>query len=147
MTGVHINIEDGCYEFEGERIPFAEVAERIEYYAVELVGRGKYPASYLDEPIGVPYGSQAAWVTMTSLAEDLIAAAAEQGETPVAGLSPPLMGLEGHAVEVETVDRRMRKFIVEKTDEPIPRHFEVAGDTRRQADYDYLQVLDLGDMR
>lgn len=135
------------YILLSECVSFDEVMERIEFYAIELVGRGKYPADYLTDPVAVPRGTEAAYVTMTALAEDLIAAAREDGETPVAGLSPPLIDLEGHAVEVETVDRRVRKFIVQKTDEPIPRHFEIAGDSRRQADYDYLQVLDLGPIR
>lgn len=143
---MRVRINDGCYEVDGERIPFSEVMERIEFYGVELAGRGALPASFIDETLGVECGSMDAWNAMSVLADELVAAAAKDGETPLAGLSPLLIGLEGHAVEVETVDRHTRKFIVELTDEPIPRHFEVAGESRRQADYDYLQVLDLGEM-
>jgi hypothetical protein len=127
-----------------EAVSFDEVMQRIEYYGVELAGRGALPAEFIDTPVAVARGTLAAYEAMLVLADELVDAARKDGEEPVAGLSPLLCGLEGHAVEVETVERTMRRFIVEKTDEPIPRHFEVSGSERRQADYDYLQVLDLG---
>jgi hypothetical protein len=144
MDNVILNIATQCYDVEGEPIGFDEIMYRIGDYASEISGIRMTPLSDLPSP---ERGTLEAYYTMCILHDELVAAAALEGKDPTSGESPLLVGLEGHAVEVETEDRKMRRFIVERTDEPIPRHMEFNGRSRRQADRDYLQVLDLGEIQ
>lgn len=80
----------------------------------------------------------------------LHALAARDGRRFTCELSPQLIGLEGHRVEVVTSDGETRRFIVGKSTGWIPIHLEIKRRTShggQGADRVYPSVKDLGRVR
>ncbi len=127
---------------------FSVCLERTERYCLELIMRGILGADYM-EGVNVACGTISAYDTMVNLQDMLKQAVEESGEPAVCGLSPQLVGLEGHRVEV--VDRYgvTRRFIVGQSTGWMPCHLEIkrrgniGGDP---ADREYQSVADLGSM-
>lgn len=148
---VQINHDSELYVIErGENdfrvLFFDQCIELIELYSMELAGRGVIDEHYGEQPTRTMRGSMGAYDTMRILEERLIAALPE-GETAVAALSPDLFGLEGHRVEVTTVDGETRRFRVGLSEGPIPVHLEITDWTdkgRKPAAREYESVRDLG---
>lgn len=135
-----------CYGFDN-------ALDEIERVVIELVGRGALPASYLDNEltaVKAQRGTLAAYDTLMNLREQLQKVCDEQGERAVAGLTPQLMGLEDHRVEVVTTYGETRRFIVGRSTGWMPCHLEIA---RRDssggigAEREYKSVTDLGRVR
>jgi hypothetical protein len=148
---VQFNTEQELYVIEQDEgdfrvLRFDECLSLIERYSIELAGRGRLPEQYIDAPMRAERGTLAAYDTMRILEEALIAALGE-GETAVAGLTPDLHGLEGHRVEVTTLDGETRRFVVGLSSDPIPCHLEITDWTdlgKRPAEAAYEAVRDLG---
>lgn len=121
---------------------FDNVLDRIKRIAIELAGRGKLPAKYIDvddldalvdedaaalRKLLPPRGSMQAYDTMQNLMEVLKVTCAEQHDRAIFDLSPQLTGLEGWRVEV--VDEEgdaPRRFIVGKSTGWAPCHLEIS---------------------
>lgn len=154
---VSINTEQELYVIEHDHgsssYGFDNALGEIERIVIELVGRGALPGSYIDNElvkVKAERGTMQAWDTLQNLRDQLKRVCDEQGERAVAGLSPQLVGLEGHRVEVTTTYGEKRRFIVGKSTGWMPCHLEIA---RRDssgggaADRDYFNVVDLGAVR
>jgi hypothetical protein len=124
--------------------------DHIERVVLELVGRGVLPGTYIDNEltaVKAQRGTVAAYDTLQNLLDRLHIVCDEQGERAVYALSPQLMGLEGHRVEVVTEYDERRRFIVGKSTGWAPIHLEVK---RRDssgggaAEHEYKSVRDLG---
>ena len=144
---------DAAYEWyvidHGDRrtiLTFDDCMWRIADYGIELAGRGRLPASFIDTPVQVPRGTLAAYDTMCILADELVAAAQADGDQPQVGYCEQLVDLEGHAVEVLTNTGETRRFIVGVADEAIPHHLEIAGSRVRDAERTYQWVRDFGNL-
>jgi hypothetical protein len=73
--------------------------------------------------------------------------AEKTGERSCAELSPQLIGLEGHRVEVVTMHGERRRFIVGKSTGPIPCHLEIkrrdsSGGVAADREYKSVKVLE-----
>lgn len=143
---IHHKDYTSCYGFDN-------ALDEIERMVIELVGRGGLPSSYLDNEltaVKASRGTLATYDTMLNLRTMLQKVCDEQGEQAVAGLSPQLMGLEGHRVEVETVYGETRRFIVGKSTGWMPCHLEIKRTDSTGgmgAEREYESVRDLGRVR
>lgn len=120
---------------------FDVVLDRIKRIAIELAGRGKLPAEYMEvddldalisedaaavRALLPPRGTMRAYDTMQNLLDVLKATCEEQNDRAVFDLSPQLMGLEGWRVEVvDTEGDKPRRFIVGKSTGWAPCHLEI----------------------
>jgi hypothetical protein len=154
---ITVNVERELYVINhGDHIScygFDNALDEIERVVIELVGRGALPASYLDNElpaVKASRGTLTTYDTLVNLREKLRAVCDEQGERAICGLSPQLVGLEGHRVEVRTVYGETRRFIVGKSTGWMPCHLEIR---RRDstgggaAEREYASVRDLGKVR
>lgn len=151
---ITINAEQSLYVIHHSdhitTLGFDVCLRNIESYCIELAGRGALPDEYIEAPVKVKRGSIGAYDTMVILQKLTGDAAEAQGEQAVAHLSPQLMGLEGHRVEVETTYGETRRFIVGRSTGRMPCHLEIA---RRDssggiaAEHEYESVRDLGRVR
>lgn len=135
-----------CYGFDN-------TLDEIERIVIELVGRLVLPDSYLDNEltaVRAQRGTLAAYDTLINLSDKLRKVCDEQGEQAVCGLSPQLMGLEGHRVEVVDQFDERRRFIVGKSTGWMPCHLEIKRTDSHgggAADREYKEVTDLGKVR
>lgn len=152
----NVKLGDGVYVIaHGDHVScygFDHTLDEIERIVVELVGRGVLPTSYLErelEAVRAQRGTLAAYDTLINLRDRLKAACEADGDRAAAGLTPQLVGLEGHRVEVEDNGQR-RRFIVGKTTGWMPCHLEIKttrsalGEAARR---EYASVRDLGPAR
>lgn len=140
-------------DYGSTALGFDVCLDRLERIVIELVGRDVLPASYLDNEltaVRAQRGTLAAYDTYQNLKDRLRIACEHDGEQAVAELSPQLVGLEGHRVEVVDRHGERRRFIVGKSTGWMPCHLEIA---RRDssgggaADREYESVTDLGRVR
>lgn len=148
MKDITINEREQCYEIAGaDRLGFDECIERIERYSMELAARGSLPELFIDAPVTAQRGTMEAYRTMTLLERDLIEVVTAADDVAMADLSIDLMGLEGHVVDVVSHGgHETYRFVVGRTDGPIPTHLEIDSDSdgTRVAERRYDSVVDLG---
>lgn len=154
---VTVNADQELYVIDhGEGVTcygFANTLDEIERIVIELVGRRALPGEYLDNELAAVkagYGTIAAYDTLVNLREKLQKVCDEQGERAVCGLSPQLMGLEGHRVEVVDQHGEKRRFIVGKSTGWMPCHLEIKKTNSMgggAAAREYESVTDLGRVR
>lgn len=132
-----------CYGFDN-------AADELERIAIELVGRGKAVEGFIDAVKVFEKGSLSLWDALMAARESLRKVCEEQGERAVCGLSPQLMGLEGHRVEALTKYGERRRFIVGKSTGWMPCHLEIKridSSGGGPAEREYERVIDLGGVR
>lgn len=121
---------------------FDVVMDRVERYALNLA-MTLHPT--------VVRGSRQAYDTMVLLQDLLHKHFEATGEKAVADLSPQLVGLEGHRVEVcDEPGDEPRRFIVGKSMGWLPVHLEISRTSARggpPARPEYASVRDLGRVR
>lgn len=141
-----IHLPEGGYSCLG----FDVCLERVHQVSLELIMRGLLPSDYDLEGVKVHRGTMAAYDTLMNLQDVLRANVEETGEAAICGLSPQLVGLEGHRVEVVDPDGMTYRFIVGKSTGWMPRHLEIkrrdsTGGTAAMSEYQ--SVRDLGPVR
>lgn len=148
-----VTLSEDCYIVtsgtEVEVLTFDQCQELIESMTYELVGRGVWHPSNLDDPQLPPRATLRAWDQFAITRDQLKASCEATGETAVAALSPMLLGLEGHlvcAVEDGPTDlRSTREFVVRQSEGWMPHHLEEYLDgAQRRAPREYSRVIDLG---
>lgn len=143
----HENGGFSCYGFDN-------TLDEIERIVIELVGRGVLPERWLGDDLESlkqrGRGKLGTYDVLMNMRESLKTACEADGERAVAGLTPQLMGLEGHRVEVRDEDGESRRFIVGKSSGWMPCHLEIARRTSSggsPARREYRSVHDLGPVR
>ncbi len=118
---------------------------RVNRILLELDMRG------VDAPdaISLARGDLRTYDTYMILSDMLQADVKESGEPAICGLSPQLVGLEGHRVQVLDKFGEERNFIVGKSTGWMPCHLEIRhGSSGGHAcDMEYAEVEDLGPVR
>jgi hypothetical protein len=92
-------------------------------------------------------GDMEVYETMRNLERELVSRAEKTGERSCAELSPQLIGLEGHRVEVTPMQGDNRRFIVGKSTGPIPCHLEIkrrdsSGGVPADREYKWVKALE-----
>jgi hypothetical protein len=141
------NYLDGCYiithaDGHVSCYGFDNTLDEIERIVIELVGRGALPDSYLEREL-------VAVKALHNLRDQLKRVCAAQNDRAMAGLSPQLIGLEDHRVEV-TAHGETYRFIVGRSTGWMPCHLEIkrtdsSGGGAALREYD--SVKDLGRVR
>jgi hypothetical protein len=157
LTEHTVKLGDGVYVIDiGEGVTtlgFDVCLDRIERIVIELVGRGALDIGFLDNEltaVKAQRGTIPAYDTYRNLLAMLEQQCAKDGEDAVYDLSPQLVGLEGHRVEVIDQWGEQRRFIVGKSTGWAPCHLEIQ---RRDwaggppASREYREVRDLGRVR
>lgn len=117
-----------------ETLPWDVCLLRLERYASNL---------HIEMPRAAR-GTVAAYDTMRILQDALRAEYERTGEQAIAELSPLLIGVEGRAVEVETLDGERRRFVVARSNGFMPHHIELRHDgpaVRAELEYRRVWVL------
>lgn len=148
---VTINHDQELYVTEADGgghscLGFDVCLRRIERILLEFTMRG------LDTPesMATARGDLATYDTYMILMDMLRTEVERSGEKAICELSPQLVGLEGHRVEVVTAYGETRRFIVGESTGWMPCHLEIA---RRDssgggaAEFEYESVTDLGRAR
>lgn len=153
---VKLAVNYSCYVIVGEHgtscLGFDNALDQAERIAVELVGRGALPESYIGrelDALKMQRGSIEAYDGLMNLRDLLRRTCETEGDQAVADLTPQLIGLEGHRVEVSEGGETWR-FIVGKSTGWLPCHLELkridsTGGDPALREYDLL--IDLGRVR
>lgn len=149
-----INSGRELYNLKSEQgttcLGFDNAQDRLERVVTECVGRGLLTpgqANFTIRETRIHRGSSLVIRALNLHLEALKSACEAAGDRAVYGLSPQLVGLEGHRVQVEGMHGDRRRFIVGKSTGWAPCHLEIA---RRNsnggvaASREYLSVVDLG---
>lgn len=143
--GLYVTPEGGGYSCLG----FDVLVERFNRLAGELIDPTLGAVTWQGMPRQFPHALRGT-LEGYALYQALSDLAQRDGRRFTCELSPQLIGLEGHRVEVTSRLRWWRRFIVGRSTGWIPIHLEIArrgSRGGRAADREYLTVKDLGRVR